>query len=86
MVFTVDQLFIIQDYVKKTGSRVFLLHNIREDADPAKKELQFNCSLTIVSITRVIWPQNYSFFSSNNCSFSSIKNAVLLPSLLNNFE
>jgi hypothetical protein len=28
---------------------------------PAKKELQFNCSLTIVSITRVIWPQNYSF-------------------------
>jgi hypothetical protein len=33
MVFTVDQLFIIQDYVKKTGSRVFLLHNIREDAE-----------------------------------------------------
>ncbi len=46
--------------------------------NPAKKELQFNCSLTIVSITRVIWPKNYSFFSSNNCSFSSIKNAVLL--------
>ncbi len=53
---------------------------------PAKKELQFNCSLTIVSITRVIWPQNYSFFSSNNCSFSSIKNAVLLLSLLKDFD
>lgn len=51
-----------------------------------KKELQFNCSLTIVSITRVIWPQNYSFFSSNNCSFSSIKNAVLLLPLIENFD
>jgi hypothetical protein len=53
---------------------------------PAKKELQFNCSLTIVSITRVIWPQNYSFFSLNNCSFSSIINAVLLLSLLKKFD
>jgi hypothetical protein len=53
---------------------------------PAKKELQFNCSLTIVFITRVIWPQNYSFFSSNNCSFSSIQNAVLLLSLLKYFD
>jgi len=59
---------------------------IPEIHSPAKKELQFNCSLTIVSITRVIWPQNYSFFSSNNCSFSSIKNAVLLLSLLKNFD
>jgi hypothetical protein len=36
---------------------------IKKWSRPAKKELQFNCSLTIVSITRVIWPQNYSFFS-----------------------
>jgi hypothetical protein len=53
---------------------------------PAKKELQFNCSLTIVSITRVILPNYYSFFSSNYCSFSSIKNAVLLLSLLKYFK